>query len=451
MTVKEHVPTALGSDNIGRLLAQYAVPAIIAMVASSLYNITDSIFIGHGVGAMAISGLAITFPLMNLSAAFGSMVGVGASTLLSIRIGQKDYGSANNILGNVVMLNIITGFLFGVFSLIFLDPILIFFGASATTLPYAHQFMTVILLGNIITHIYFGLNAVLRAAGMPEKSMYATLYTVGINLILNPLFIFVFKWGIQGSALATVISQVVMLVWQYSLFQSKGSFLHFTREGLRLRWNIVKDSIAIGLAPFLMNAASCVIVILINQGLLRTGGDYAVGAYGIVNRVAFLFVMIVMGINQGMQPIAGYNFGAKKYDRLTAVFKTSVFYATAVMIAGFVLIELAPRAVARLFTSDEGLIGIAIIGLRIVFASYPIVAFQMVTSNFFQSMGMAKKAILLSLTRQVLFLIPLLIFLPHFWEVDGVWWSMPIADAAASILTAAMLLIQMKKFKQITN
>jgi putative MATE family efflux protein len=447
MKQKEHVPTSLGTENIGRLLTQYAVPAIIAMVASSLYNITDSIFIGHGVGAMAISGLAITFPLMNLSAAFGSMVGVGASTLLSIRIGQKDYGTANNILGNVVMLNVITGCLFGFFALIFLDPILIFFGASSTTLPYAHEFMVIILLGNVVTHIYFGLNAVLRAAGMPEKSMYATLFTVGINLVLNPLFIFVFKWGIQGSALATIISQIIMLLWQYSLFQSKNSFLNFTLEGMKLQWTIVKDSVAIGLAPFLMNAASCIIVILINQGLLRTGGDYAVGAYGIVNRVAFLFVMIVMGINQGMQPIAGYNFGAKKYDRVTGVFKKSVFYATVVMVAGFALIELAPRAVARLFTSDEALTDIATVGLRTVFSAYPIVGFQMVTSNFFQSIGMANKAIFLSLTRQVLFLIPLLIFLPQFWEVDGVWWSMPIADVASATVTAVVLFIQMKKFK----
>ncbi|MDR2853784.1 MAG: MATE family efflux transporter [Prevotellaceae bacterium] len=440
-------PTELGTENISKLLRKYSIPAIIAMVASSLYNITDSIFIGHGVGAMAISGLAITFPLMNLAAAFGSMIGIGASTLLSIRIGQKDYGSANQILGNVVILNLITGLLFGIVALVFLDPILLFFGASEVTLPYAHDFMFVILLGNVVSHIYFGLNAVLRASGKPEKAMYATLMTVGINLILNPLFIFVFKWGIQGSALATVISQVIMLVWQYGLFQSKDSFLHFTREGLRLKKRIVIDSVSIGLAPFLMNAASCVIVILINKGLMYTGGDYAVGAYGIVNRIAFLFIMIVIGLNQGMQPIAGYNFGAKKYERVTLVFKKTLLFATAALCVGCAIVELIPREVASVFTTDERLIAMAAVGLRIVFASYPIVGFQMVTSNFFQSMGMAKKAIFLSLTRQVLFLIPLLLILPYAWGLTGVWWSMPIADCIAVIVTGIMLVLQMRKFK----
>ncbi|MDR1653551.1 MAG: MATE family efflux transporter [Prevotellaceae bacterium] len=445
---KNASPTQLGTENIGTLLMQYAVPAIIAMTAASLYNITDSIFIGHGVGKNALTGLGITFPLMNLAAAFGSMAGIGASTLLSIRMGQNDYKSANLILGNVVILNIITGISFGVIALIFLEPVLLFFGASEATLPYASQFMHIILAGNVISHIYFGLNAVLRASGQPEKAMYATLFTVGINLILNPLFIFVFKWGIRGSALATIISQCVMLVWQYSLFQSKDSFLHFTKEGMKLKWNIVKDSVLIGLPPFLMNAASCVIVILINTGLKRTSGDDAVGAYTVVNRVAMLFVMIVIGFNQGMQPIAGYNFGAKKYDRVISVFWRTVRYATVIMISGFALLELFPDMVVSIFTSDPALKELAITGFRIVFISYPIIGFQMVTSNFFQSMGMAKKSIFLSLTRQVLFLIPMLIFLPNIWGVHGVWWSMPISDAISSVVATIMLVIQMRKFKQ---
>jgi putative MATE family efflux protein len=446
---KNASPTELGTENIGKLLRQYVVPAIVAMLASSVYNITDRIFIGHGVGAMAISGLAITFPLMNLAAAFGSMVGVGASTLLSIRIGQKDYGSANQILGNVVVLNVITGLTFGIVTLIFLDPILLFFGASAVTLPYAHEFMVVILLGNVVSHIYFGLNAVLRASGKPEKSMCATLITVAINLVLNPLFIFVFKWGIAGSALATVIAQVVMLVWQYSLFQGEDSFLHFTREGLRLKKRIVIDSISIGLSPFLMNAASCVIVILINQGLMREGGDYAVGAYGIVNGITTVFVMIVIGLNQGMQPIAGYNYGAKKYKRVTSVYKKTVLLATIALTSGCTFVELFPQLIASIFTTDKDLIDMAVVGLRIVFVPFPIVGFQMVTSNFFQSMGMAKKAIFLSLTRQVLFLIPLLLVLPQFLGLTGIWWSMPIADFVAVVVTAVMLVMQMRNFKKI--
>jgi putative MATE family efflux protein len=311
--------------------------------------------------------------------------------------------------------------------------------------------MQIILLGNVISHIYYGLNAVLRASGQPEKSMYATLMTVGINLILNPLFIFGFKWGIRGSALATVISQCLMLAWQYSLFHKKDSFLKFSLEGLKLKKRIVIDSISIGLSPFLMNSASCIIVILISRGMRDTGGDDAVGAYGIVNRIAFLFVMIVIGLNQGMQPIAGYNYGAKKYDRVIAIFNKTVFFATIAMCAGFLLAQIVPHHIARFFTPDIHQANLAAVGMRIVFAFYPIVGFQIVTANFFQSMGMVKKSIFLSITRQVLFLIPLLIILPKYWGTDGVWWSMPISDAVASVVAAILLISQLRKFREIKN
>ncbi len=440
-------PTELGSKKIGKLLFQYAMPAIIAMTASSLYHITDSVFIGHGVGALAISGLAITFPFMNLAAAFGSLVGAGASTLLSIRMGQKDYKTANTILGNVITLNVVIGISFSLISLLFLDPILLFFGASETTLPYARDFMQIILLGNVITHMYMGLNAILRSAGHPQKAMYATIFTVVINVILNPLFIFGFGWGIRGSALATVISQVVMLLWQLNFFRNKSNFIHFKKESFRLKKKIVVDSLSIGLSPFMMNAAASLIVIVINQGLMRTGGDLAVGAYGIVNRIAFLFVMIVMGLNQGMQPIAGYNFGATQYARVNEVLKKTVIWATCVTTLGFIVVELFPHAVASIFTTDNELIDLAANGLRIVFFSFPIIGFQMVTANFFQSIGMAGKAIFMSLSRQLLFLLPCLLILPYFWDINGVWFSMPIADFISSIVAAIMLIHQFRSFK----
>ena len=426
---------------------QYAIPAIIAMTASSLYNITDSIFIGHGVGALAISGLALTFPLMNLAAAFGSLVGVGASTLMSVRLGQKDYETANKILGNVFILNIILGLAYTVVVLSFLDPILYFFGASDATLPFAHQYMVVILLGNVVTHMFLGLNALLRSTGRPQKAMYTTLCSVLINVVLNPLFIFVFKWGIQGSAFATVISQIVMLVWQINIFSSKKHFIHFKKGTFRLQRKIVVDSLAIGLSPFLMNAASCVIVVLINQGLIHYGGDLAVGAYGIVNRVVFLFVMIVMGINQGMQPIAGYNFGAGHYERVTEVLKKTLFLATGVMILGFLIGEFSSHAVAAVFTTDKTLINMASEGLRIVLICFPIVGLPMVTANFFQSIGMAGKAIFLSLTRQLIFLLPCLLILPLIFGLKGVWYSMPTADLASSIVSTFMLVSQFRKFR----
>jgi putative MATE family efflux protein len=444
---KEGAPIALGTEKIGKLLMQYAIPAIIAMTASSLYNITDSIFIGHGVGSMALSGLAITFPLMNLAAAFGSLVGMGAATLLSVRLGQKDYDTANNILGNVFVLNLIFGLAYSMIILLFLRPILYFFGASDLTLPYAYDFMQILLCGNVFTHMYFGLNAMLRSSGHPQKAMFATIFTVMINLVLNPLFIFGFGWGIRGSAFATIISQITVLMWQIHIFSDKNNFIHLKKGIYRLKKNIVKDSLSIGMAPFLMNAASCVIVVLINRGLLHNGGDLAVGAYGIVNRTAFLFVMIVMGVNQGMQPIAGYNYGAGLYSRVMEVLKKAVIIATVVMATGFLFIELFPHAVASVFTTDNQLTDLAVTGLRLVFMFYPLIGFQMVTSTFFQSIGKPGKAIFLSVTRQVLFLIPCLLILPGLWGINGVWLSMPIADIVSVIVSLVLLINQIKKLK----
>jgi putative MATE family efflux protein len=397
---KKGLPLTLGTEKIRNLLIEYSLPAIVAMVASSLYNITDSIFIGHGVGALAISGLAVTFPFMNLSAAFGSLVGAGASTLMSVRLGQKDYSTANRILGNVFVLNVIFGLAFMIVSLIFLDPILRFFGASSATLPYAHDYMVVILLGNVFTHIYLGLNGILRSSGMPQKAMYATLISVVLNAVLTPIFIFTFKWGIKGSALATVISQIIMLGWQIKLFSNKDHFIHLQKGIFKPDPKIIKDSLAIGMSPFLMNAVSCVIVIIINQTLIRHGGDLAVGAYGIVNRISFLFIMVTMGLNQGMQPIAGYNFGARNYKRVNEVLKLTILMAIGVMTFGFLIVELFPELVASVFTKDSTLIHLAAEGLRIVFLFFPIVGFQMVVTNFFQSIGMAGRAVFLPISEK---------------------------------------------------
>lgn len=444
---KTNSPLVLGSEPIGRLLTQYAIPAIIAMTASSLYNMADSIFIGHGVGALAISGLALTFPLMNLAAAFGSLVGVGASTLVSVKLGQKDYDGANHILGNVLVLNVLLGVGFTLVFWLLLDPILYFFGASEQTIGYARDYMRIILLGNVITHMYLGLNSVLRSSGFPKMAMYATLSSVFINCVLNPLFIFVFNWGIQGSAWATVISQAISLTGQLIHFSKPTQLLHFRKGIYRLRAEIVQAILSIGLSPFLMNLCSCMIVILINRGLKEHGGDMAIGAYGIVNRIAFLFVMIIMGFNQGMQPIAGYNFGAKLYHRVTEVTRLTMRWAVGVASVGFLLCQLTPEVIIGLFTTDQELIDIASKGLHIVFAVYPIVGFQMVATNFFMSIGMSRKAIFLSLTRQLIFLIPCLIILPPLMGQIGVWISIPIADVMAASVTAFMLIRQFKKFK----
>ena len=447
MTDVKSGATALGTEPIGKLLMQYAVPAIIAMTASSLYNMADSIFIGQGVGPLAISGLAITFPLMNLSAAFGTLVGLGCATLVSVRLGQKDYATAERVLGNCVTMNVVLGLLLTVVALTYLDPILVFFGSSEATIGYARGYMEIIILGNVITHLYMGLNAMLRSSGHPKQAMCATIATVVLNTILDPIFIYGFDMGIRGAAIATVLAQIVSLVWELWLFSRKGELLHFKRGIFRPNRRIINDSFSIGMAPFLMNLAACLVVLLINHGLVRYSGDLAVGAFGIVNRLVFVVVMICVGFNQAMQPICGYNYGSQQYDRVADVLKRTLVAATIVTTTGFLVFMFFTEQVVRIFTTDAELIGLAEFGLRVAVLIFPIVGIQMVTANFFQSIGKAHKSIILSLSRQVIVLIPCLLILPHYFGVKGVWYSMPVSDLVSSILAMVMLAAEVKKFK----
>lgn len=441
-------PTELGTKKIGTLLKEYAVPGIIAMTASSLYNMVDSIFIGHipEAGPLAISGLAVTFPLMNLSTALGTLVGVGASTMLSVLLGQKNYEASNKVLANEVTLNTIFGTVFAVFCLLFLDPILTFFGASANTLPYARDYMRIILFGNVVTHLYFGLNNMIRASGNPRLAMGLTLFTVISNAVMDPIFIFVLGLGIKGAALATVLCQMMALAFTLRYFLNRDRFLHLPKGIFALDWKVARSSLTIGMGPFLMNSASCIVSIFINQQLMKYGGDLSIGAYGIVNRVSFMFIMIVMGLNQGMQPIAGYNYGARQYSRVRKVYLLTALCATIVMTFGFVIGEFWPDAIVRIFTGDAELAAIADKGLRVVFISFPIVGFQMVATNLFQCLGMVKKSIFLSLSRQLLFLVPLLYLLPGWFEVRGVWYAFPISDVIASVVTFFFLAGLFSKF-----
>ena len=433
---------------VGKLLAQYALPAIIAMTAASLYNIIDRVFIGQVVGPMAISGLAITFPFMNLAAAFGAAVGVGASTTISVKLGQKDYESAENILGNTITLNLIVGLAFGGICLLFLDPILRFFGASDATLPYARDFMQVILAGNVFSHMYFGMNAVLRAASKPQMAMFATIFTVGMNILLDVVFILWWHWGIKGAAFATIISQVLALCWQMKLFTNKSELLHLKRGIYKLKSNLVRNIISIGISPFLMNACACVIVIFINNQLVRFGGDMAVGAYGIANSIAMIFVMFVIGLNQGMQPIAGYNYGAQQYDRMMRVVKLSIITAVCIMLTGWSLAMFAPYHCARMFTTDPELIKGSIKAIHIIMMMFPLIGSQMVITNFFQCIGKVKISIFLSLSRQLLFLLPLLAILPNFYGINGVWASMPTSDFIAVVVAVTIMLVFLRRFKK---
>ena len=421
------------------------------MTASSLYNIVDSIFIGHGVGPLAIAGLAVTFPLMNLSAAFGTLVGVGATTMISVLLGQKNYEVANKVLGNVVILNIIIGLIFMGVSLAFLDPILYFFGASENTIGYAREYMQIILAGNAVTHLYLGLNSVLRASGNPKLAMMLTILSVLINIAVAPVLIFWLDMGISGAAIATVAAQVAALAIILAYFSRKDRVLHFSRKIFRLDWRIAKDSLAIGLAPFLMNAAACIVTLFINQQLKKYGGDLAIGAYGIVNRISFLFIMVNMGLNQGMQPIAGYNYGTRNYTRVKGVMWKTVKYATAVTCTGFLIALLVPHQAVSVFTSDSQLIEFSAKGLRMLTLAFPLVGFQMVSSNFFQCLGMVNKAILLSMSRQLLFLIPCIYVLPLLWGNIGVWASFPISDFAAFVISAILMWDLLRKFSRLKD
>ena len=445
--------TELGTQSIRSLLMKYALPGIIAMTASSLYNMVDSIFIGHGVGAMALSGLTVAKPFMDICAAFGTLVGVGASSLVAIKLGEKDYRSANDVLANVILLNVLLGALVMAVGLYWLDPILYAFGASDVTITYAREYMEIILWGNILTHIYYGLNSMLRSIGHPKIAMYATIVAVVTNIILDPIFIFVLDMGVRGAALATMISQLVSVIIELVIFLNPKEVIYFHRGIWRLKRDITMRALGIGTAPFLMHMAACFVVIVLNNQLKRYGGDMAIATYGIANRFMFFFAMVVMGLNQGMQPIVGYNYGAKLFDRMVRALKLTAMCATCVMGVLWLFGLIWPEGFIRLFTHDELLIAQSVAPARVMLCTMVMVGFPMVVGNFYTSIGMSGKAIFLSLTRQVIFLIPCILLLPllfqtlNFTPIWGVWWSLPICDALAAVLAAIVLNRDMRKFR----
>ena len=440
-------PLTLGTKSISKLLVQYSVPAIIASVATSLYNIVDSIFIGQGVGPMAIAGLAITFPLMNLVVAFCTLIAVGGATISSIFIGQKNESRATDVVNNVMVLCLIHSILFGGLTLIFLDDILIFFGATSETIPYAREFMRIILYGTPISYVFIGLNNLMRATGYPKKAMISALLSVLVNVILAPIFIFKLEWGISGAALATICGQFSAFIWVLFHFMSKNSFIHFKMNNRWFTPTIIQRIYAIGLSPFLMNVCACIVVVFINKSLLDyagADGNLAVGAYGIINRTTMFFVMIVFGVTQGMQPILGFNFGANKWNRVKNTLYMGIWIGIAITVVGFAVTESFPATISSFFTNDRTLIDMARNGFRIYFIFYPVVGCQIVIQNFFQSIGKPKLSIFLSLTRQLLFLIPFLIILPKYYGIDGVWASMCGSDLVAFVTAIVTLIIEIR-------
>lgn len=446
-------PLELGTQKISTLLRKYAVPGIIAQTAASLYNMVDSIYIGHipDVGPYAISGLAVTFPLMNISIALGTLVGVGAMTLISILLGQKNYETAGKVLSNALTLNVIIGILFTIVTLIFLDPILYFFGASDRTITFARDYMTIIILGNTFAHLLHGFNGIIRCSGHPRTAMGLTLFTVISNAILDPIFIFALGLGIRGAALATVICQLIALVYTFVFLSDKRRFLHFSKPLFRINGRVARRSIAIGAGPFLMNLAASLVALFVNQQLRKYGGDLAIGAYGIINRFTMLFLMICMGFNQGLQPIAGYNYGARQYSRVREIFWLTAKWEVLVTTICFLFSELMPRLACGMFTNDPELMGLSVHGLRVMNSGFALVGFGIVSGNLFQSLGMVKTSIFLSLSRQIIFLLPLLYSLPLWLQETGVWISFPISDLLSIVFSAIFIARLMKRFSRLQD
>lgn len=436
----------LGTEKVGKLLLNYSIPAIIGMVVSSLYNIVDRIFIGQGVGPMAISGLALTFPLMTLVTAIGTLVGVGSAARMSIVLGMKDLKWARNILGNAFVLTFLLSAVLCTLSLLFLDDILLLFGGSEQTIPYARAYLVIVIPGSVLSNVSYSFSGIMRASGFPKKSMITILIGVGLNIILDPIFIFGFGMGIEGAAIATVISMFVSSVFVLVHFFDRRHPVHFTRAAWRPKRRIVRNIMSIGMAPFLMNVAASGVNIIMNNQLVRNGGDLAIGAYGIINSYAVLIVMTVMGLCQGMQPIVGYNFGAGRIKRMKDVLLLTIRVSTIIMAVGFLFCELFPRQLVTLFTTDEPLIDMAASGMRLVYMMLPVVGMQIVISTFFQSISKAGKAIFMSLSRQVIFLIPSLYFFSRWFGLTGVWLSIPFADLLATVVALLFLVREKKVF-----
>lgn len=438
----------LGSRPVGKLLFKYSIPAVVGMVVQALYNIIDSMVIGHAIDdPNVVAGIAVTFPVMNLATALGMLIGAGSATRISIVLGQKDHRRAQLILGNSVQLTIYIGLAYITVFALFLDKILMLFGASPNTLPYAHEFLMWLLPGMVLMNLTFSYNNVMRATGYPRLAMYTNLLGVAVNLVLAPTFLFGFKMGIRGAAIATDIAMLVTAIFVMRHFFKRESEVHFERGIYRIRWDIIKSIIYIGLSPFLINVAGSVVNAIINNSLLRYGGDNSIAAVVVFNRYVTVFVFIIIGICQGMQPILGYNYGAGNFTRLFSTLKKAAVSATVVTVIGSAVGALFPAAIASMFMQDATQISCAVVCLRITALMFWIVGYQIVVTNFFQSLGMAAKSVFLSLTRQIIFMIPMLLILPPVWGLNGVWACFPVCDFLSAVVATVFLIVQVKRIR----
>lgn len=433
----------LRNESIGKLLLKFSIPAIIGMMVNALYNVVDRMYIGW-VGPLAMTGIGLNLPFMTLIMGFGMLVGIGAGANISLRLGQGKKDEAEKVLGNAVTLLVIIMGVITILGLIYKIPLLYLFGASDATIGYADQYITIILLGSIFQGLGFGINNIIRAEGSPKIAMYTMLIGAVINIILDPILIFTFDMGIAGAAYATVFSQMVSMVWVLHHFTSSKSMLKLKWPNFKLQKPLVLSILAIGISPFSMQVAASIVSVLSNTALKATGGDLAIGAMTIINAVAIFFLMPIFGLNQGTQPIIGFNYGAKAYDRVKEALKLAIIAATAICMFGFVLTQFFTVYLIRIFNNDPELMKYAVTGMRIFLCMLPFIGFQIISANYFQATGKASKAIFLSMLRQVIVLIPMLLILPPLFGINGVWVAGPIADFTASVLTAIFLFREMK-------
>ncbi|MFL0194879.1 MATE family efflux transporter [Clostridium sp. WILCCON 0269] len=436
----------LRSEKVSKLLLEFSIPAIVGMLVNSLYIVVDRMFIGRVVGAMAISGVSVTFPIAIIIMAFGMLVGIGAAARISIKLGQNNKQEAEHILGNALILLIIVSIIVTVLGLILVNPMLIGFGASNNTINYAREFITIILCGAVFQIIGFGLNNVIRSEGNPKKAMSTMLIGGILNIVLDFLFIYIFHFGIKGAAFATVIAQCVNMIWVLYYFLKGNSMLKIRKKNLILKWETVISIFSIGMSPFAMQLAASVVNVVLNKSLGIYGGDLAIGAMGIINGIATVILMPIFGINQGTQPVIGFNYGAELYSRVKKSLKLAIIAATVISTAGALCTHIFPNILVGFFNkSDASLTNITVNGIKIYMLLFPMVGFQVVSANFFQAIAKAKISMFLALSRQVILLIPMILLLPHVFGLNGVWMAAPVSDGVSSILTGIFLVIQIKK------
>lgn len=437
----------LGEERILHLIVKFSIPAIVGMLVNAIYNVVDRIFIGNFVGPDAFAGTIIAYPYMMIVIAFGMLIGIGATSLLSIRLGEGKREEAERILGNGFSMLVITAVLLSAVTFIFLEPILKAFGASDVTLPYASEYLRIILFGFGFQLIGFGMNNFIRAEGRPRIAMKTMLIGAVLNIILDAVFMIGFDMGIKGAALATVIAQFVSMVWVLRYFFCEISLLKLKRENTRLQADLVKGILSLGSAQFSIQIANSFITLIFNRSFGHYGGDIAISAFGVVNSLSVMILMPIFGINQGAQPIIGYNFGAKKYDRVKKALKLAIIGATMISVVGFILAQTVPEFLASFFSDSDQLTASAAHGISTFFLVFPLVGFQIVSSNYFQATGKPKKAFFLSMSRQVIILVPAILILPIFFGVDGIWYAMPVSDFIASFLTGILLFRDMRAMK----